>query len=193
MLSLPTMRPPIPSVWLLDACSALNIFASGHASAILRTPLHGQIVSYAVVDIVRKEIAFLRRGGSNDDADERDPIDWTSILAAGLIREEAAITDDESATYVALTAHLDDGEALTLALAAARGYGIVTDERKAQHFLDSTPHYGTPDLLHNWSTQGGIEASTLRVVLRDISERASFTAPCGHPLRSWWNDALAMR
>lgn len=185
------MPPLTPSVWLLDACSALNIFASGHAAAILRAPIRGQTVSYAIVNIVREETAFLRRGGNGDDADELDPIDWASIVSSGLIREEAAITPNELASFVALATQLDDGEALTLAVSNVRGYGIVTDERKAQRFLGSIAHLGTPDLMHNWSTLNGVDAHILSVALRDIAERASFTAPRGHPLRTWWNDTIA--
>lgn len=35
----------------------------------------------------------------------------------------------ELTEFVRLAAQIDDGEAMTIALAASRGYGVITDDR----------------------------------------------------------------
>jgi hypothetical protein len=44
----------------------------------------------------------------------------------------ASLTDDESVEYLKLVSTLDDGEAATIALAAARGLSPIIDEQKGQ-------------------------------------------------------------
>lgn len=178
---------------MLDACCALNFLASGYCKDILAVPLGSQVVTYTVADLVMREVTALRRGGGGEDADERLPIDWNSVLATGSVRLEASATSAELRAFVSLAAQVDDGEAMTIALAASRSYGIVTDDRKAQRFLGDVPCLGTPDLLHNWHVNAGTNAPTLGVALRAIEDRANFTAPRAHPLRNWWNAALAAR
>jgi len=178
---------------MLDTCCALNLLASGHFEAIVRTPLGNQAVAYAIADVAMREATALRRGGGGENAEERIPIDWTSLFTNGLIRLEASATSAELATFLSLTAQIDDGEAMTLALASTRGYGVVTDDRKAQRFLGGVPCLGTPDLLHNWSTNAAVDASTLGIALRAIDDRARFVPPRAHPLRRWWNAALVVR
>lgn len=176
---------------MLDACCALNLLASGHFEAILKAPLGNEAVVYTIADLAMREATALRRGGSGEDADERIPIDWASLFASGSIRLEASATSAELTTFISLVTQIDDGEAMTLALASARGYGVVTDDRKAQRFLGSVPCLGTPDLLHNWSINAAIDGPTLAAALRAINDHANFVSPRAHPLRQWWNTALA--
>lgn len=187
---LPNTMPP---VWMLDACCALNLVASGHFEAVLRTPLNSQTVIYTIAAIAVREAASLRHGGSGEDANEREPIDWNPYLASGAIQLEAPAVNTELALFVSLATQIDDGEAMTLALASSRGYGIITDDRKAHRFLGSVPYLGTPDLLHNWSVVADVDAPILGAALRAIDERANFAAPRWHPLRDWWNTALSIR
>ena len=184
----PTVSPP--TIWMLDACCALNLLASGHFEAILRTPVGGRALVYTIAEVAAREAASLRRGGTGEDAEEREPVDWAAIYGSGLVRQESLRTDEEIDAFVSLASNIGDGEAMTLAIASARGYGVITDDRKALRFLGTVPHLGTLDLLHNWSQTAEVDASTLGTVLNTIGDRARFTAPRAHPLREWWERAF---
>lgn len=179
----------LPNIWIADACSALNLAASGHIEGILQAPVNNRSLRYSLADLVIQEAAALRRGKDGLDANERDPIDWNTWIAANIISRESETTSAELAEFVRLTAQIDDGEAMTLALAASRGYGVVTDDRKAQRILAPLPCLDTPTLLKNWAEQTRCESAVLGLALRQIADRARFVPPRHHPLRSWWDEA----
>jgi hypothetical protein len=61
------------------------------------------------------------RGGDGPDATEREPIDLGPLEKMGLITTLAADSEDETLTYIDLTLEMDDGEAMTGAIASHRG------------------------------------------------------------------------
>ena len=178
-----------PHFWIMDACSALNLASSGQFEAILRTPFNGELLAYTMTNLVIEEAVRLRRGGKEDDADERDTINWESYFAGGWIYRESEPTTPELASFVQLATLIDDGEAMTLALALSRGYGVVTDDRKAQRMLAPQTFLDTPMLLENWSKTTRCSPVVLGSVLRQITDRSNFLPPRNHALKIWWDKA----
>lgn len=175
---------------LLDACSLLNVYATRRIHDILAALPE----SVGVVEAAAREILYVRRGGSGEDADERDPIDLTPLFANGMLQLLQVETNDEAASYVAFAAELDDGEAMTCALALHRGAAVATDDRKATRVLGArAPQvtiYTTAHLLKTWADTYGVSDSDLRAVLTAVRERARFVPPRWDPLQGWWLAAL---
>src|SRR5712692_6705387 len=111
------MADPAVALILLDACCLLNLHATRRLEEVLRT-VRGR---FAIVERVAAEALYTRRGGSGEDADEKDPIDFHPLVALGLLEVLCVETADEAASYIGFAAELDDGEAMTCALALHRG------------------------------------------------------------------------
>lgn len=143
-----------------------------------------------VGDRVASEAIYVFRGGGGSDAREREPVDLRPLIEAGLLRVVGLETDSEAATFVSFAAELDDGEALTCALAIHRGGAVATDDRKALRVLrDRAPQvarHTTSQLIKQWSDAINLPSADLRRILIDVQERASFVPSRRDPLQDWW-------
>lgn len=168
---------------LLDACSVINLYATRHMGEILAS----LAVPVAVVEVVRAEAHYVLKGGEGDDAGEREEIDLAPFVVAAVLRVVPA-TDDELEAFVDLSTRLDDGEALTAAVAISRGWTVVTDDRKARRMLDGrVPLRYSLDVIKTWAERDGVEAAVLREVLRDLRVRGTYVPGRVHPLKVWWD------
>lgn len=187
------MRETVPhsgeSLTLLDACTVVNVYATRHMESVL-TSIGGSV---AVVDVVERESQYVFRGGSGDDAREREPIDLQPCIAQGNLAVIGAASEEELLTFVDLTQELDDGEAMTAALAIHRGYTVVTDDRKAIRVLkrETVEHRSTLDLIKTWSDSRSMDTDALRSVLINLRERGNYYPSRAHPLKSWWDTIFA--
>lgn len=175
---------------LLDACCLLNLYATGRIDAILRALPD----RFAIADRVAAEALYIRRGGGGDDADERDPVDLGPLIAQGLIEVQQLESEEEAASFVGFAAQLDDGEAMTCAVALHRGGVVGTDDRKARRICGAqSPPLKirtTPAMLKAWAESERIAGADLRQVLVDIRERARFAPGKQEPLQAWWEAAF---
>jgi hypothetical protein len=175
---------------LLDAYCLLNLFATRHIEHILQTLQR----RFAIAAAVKAEAKWIYRGGSGEDALERDTLDTEPLIAAGLLEVLMPETDAENEDYVAFAIVLGDGEAMTAALAMHRGGSVATDDVKARRELTARAPYvvlsSTADLLHEWSSAACIETRILAQALQDVRTRAQFLPANGDPLRSWWDAAI---
>lgn len=175
--------------YLIDACSLLNLFGSRRCEEILRV-IPG---ACAIVDRVAQEAIYVFRGGDGPDARERERVDIEPLRQVGLLRGIGVETDAEAATFVALAAELDDGEALTCALAIHRGAAVVTDDRKALNLLRARAPdvdvFTTSQLVRRWAETNSVTAAAVRAALLDIQDRARFIPSRSDPLYVWWQDA----
>ncbi len=179
--------PQPDDLTLLDACAVINFSATGWMAAILAV-IPGRV---AVVDHVADEALYVRRGGTGDDARDPEPIDLAPLTVSGILTVLTSEDEHELATFVALTQHLDDGEAMTAALAIHRGALLVTDDRKAERVLAGRVRLrSTLDVVKAWVDAERIDAAHVRQVLVAISERATYRPSRLHPLRRWWELAL---
>lgn len=177
------------SVVLLDARSLLNLYASRHLGDILAAfPAR-----FAVADRVMQESLYVRRGGDGEDADEREPVELAPFITQGLLCILSFETEQEMTAFLEFATQLDDGEAMSCALAYLHGYSVVTDDRKALRLLgryaSHVTCYGTLDVLQAWAGEG-MSDTVLRTILRAIRERASYFPGTNHPLYPWWANLL---
>jgi hypothetical protein len=99
-----------------------------------------------------------------------------------------------AAMYVELAADLEDGEAMTLAIAHGRGLAAATDDRKARRIAaercgGSLVLVRTTEILRAWVQVSSVDDATLRGVLRRIESIARFRPANDDPLRDWWAEA----
>jgi predicted nucleic acid-binding protein len=168
---------------ILDACTVINIAATGRLPEILAAAARPVVVC----DTVARETLYLRRGGTGEDASERDPIDVTPWVDAGHLAIIHAETDHELATFVDLAVSLDDGEAMTIALAVHRSLVVVTGDRKAARIAAAlVPVESSLALVKAWCERDRLDPQTVSAILGAIRERARYIPHNQHPLRSWW-------
>lgn len=165
---------------LVDTCTLINLEASGESSLLLAT----LSPTCLLCDAVSRESLFLR---SDQSGQPPQRIELASLFQQGLLGPCQAQSPEEEALYVALAAELDDGEALSLAISSARGFGLATDDRKARRIakeIGSVPLYSTAEILH---AVDSLTDEKLREMIRRIEFRGRFVPHPSMPLSDWWN------
>jgi len=175
---------------ILDSCVLINLLASEEAEDILRST--GKECRICVV--VEKEGIYLRPDDPQEDSFE-------SVKLDPLIRSGALSICDiegtrEATLYVDYASRLDDGEAMSLAIAESRGYIFATDDRKARRIFlesvnDASRLISTSELVRNWANSHSVSQAKLKSVLWSIQHRANFFPPRRDPNFTWWNNACA--
>ncbi|MDX2032596.1 MAG: hypothetical protein SF339_18115 [Blastocatellia bacterium] len=178
----------LPPTIILDSCVLINLLAGEAIEEILRAT--GKECQICVV--VEKESFFLRTESPREEAFE--PVELDALIESGVLQRCNVAGDQEIALYVDYASRLDDGEAMSLAIAESRGYIFATDDRKARRiFLESIRDSGrllsTSDLIRNWTDHRSISPARLQSVLIKIQNRANFFPPRNDPNISWWKNA----
>ena len=173
-------------VIILDACCLLNLYASRQIEAILRAIPE----RFAAAEAAAAEALYVRCGGGGKDADKREPIDLQPLIHTGLLDILSLETEVEEASFVRFAAELDDGEAMTCALAVHREADVATDDRKAIRVLNSVATHvrvhTTVGLLKWWAEIEQPAEATLKRVLTNVRERGNFVPGRHDPLLPWW-------
>lgn len=174
---------PLGPILLLDACSVINLYATRQMDVIL-----GSVgIPVAVVDVVRSEAHYVLKGGDGEDAGEREAIDLAPFVESGALGVVPP-TDDELEAFVDLSTRLDDGEALTAAVAISRGWTVVTDDRKARRMLDGRVRLRfSLEIIRIWADHDRVETAVLRTALRNRRVRGTYFPGRAHPLKGWWD------
>jgi predicted nucleic acid-binding protein len=166
---------------LLDACSLINLVASGLQPAHIATAINREFI---VTTIAAEESLYVA-GRSNDDPAE--PVSVEALAAPGQLTI-TSLTPDELASFVALAKSVDDGEASTLAVALERGIEFATDDRRAIRLAGElgVTVVTTPQLMRSWAERSGVTAADIRVTLTSVERRGNFSPRRGDPEREWW-------
>ena len=177
---------------LLDASCLLNLYATGHLRDIAYA-LPGQ---FLVADFVaEREALFVWRRSAIDGEDVKEPVDLTSLTEEGLIQLMRLDKPEEEATFVALAAELDDGEAVTGALAFHRRCVVATDGRKARRVLGQrhppVELVSTLEILKLWAEEARIPGGELSAALAEMQSSASYIPGVRHPLYDWWRSVVS--
>jgi predicted nucleic acid-binding protein len=172
---------------LLDSSVLINILATSHVEEVLKTLTAGAGVCTAVVG----EALYLR---GERPTDPRTRVSLQPLIEQGLLQEHTVQTEEERALYVDLAADLDDGEAMTLAIAYERKLITATDDKKARRiararFGKDMRLLGTAGIMNCWAQDQ--DETSVRTVLRRIEVLAQFRPPNDDPLFRWWLNATA--
>ena len=180
-----------PASLILDASCLLNLYATERFSEIAASLREQVGVAHYVLE---EEALFIRREASADGQDEQVPVDLSPMVSEGLVEVMRLESSNEETTFVALAALIDDGEAMTAALALHRGGSVATDDRKARRVLaewaPTVPLISTLDLLSQWAETMSVPWRELRTALERIRSGASYVPGPGDPRYRWWLEAM---
>lgn len=173
---------------ILDACVVMNLYASGQMEDILSAISETCTVTVYVAKI---EALSIYAKSKRESFDEKEVVQLQPLLDKGLLVAVDLESDAEQASFVALSAQrLDDGEAITMAIAKHRHWAVATDDRRAIRIFNS--QYGhiqiisTPELVKHWQEIMNPKAEVLQQTLADIESKANYLVGKMHPLYKWW-------
>ena len=110
---MPVPQRPI----ILDASCLLNLYASRKLREIAVTSPQPFVVAEYVV---QQEALYIRRRASAQEPEEREPVEIGPLVTTGLIQVITLNSEAEAITFIDLASEMDDGEAMTCALAMHR-------------------------------------------------------------------------
>jgi predicted nucleic acid-binding protein len=176
-----------PRAQILDACVLINLLASGEAEGILHAARRDSFICTAV----EGESIYLR---TDDPKSPLERIDLRPLIESGLLTLCDVEAGQEAERYVDYASVLDDGEAMSLAIALSRGFILATDERKARRLFSeaaSDPQRltSTSELLRQWAEAETIPADQLKAALLSIERRARYQPSAADPNYQWWLDS----
>jgi predicted nucleic acid-binding protein len=126
----------------------------------------------------------------NSDSGERELIDLKPLIEKGLLETLAVENENEKLRYIELALSLDDGEAESVAIAEARGFGLASDDRKARNLIQreglKIELWSTCSLLQQWQSNCSISDGELKSILTNIFKLARYRPKFGHPDFDWW-------
>ena len=172
---------------LQDACVLINLVASGRFEDIARQCGF----QFAVTSAVCAETHFTR----DSTTGEIVPIDLEAYFAAALLEKLEIETEAERTAYIAYAAQrLDDGEAMSLALAEVRHLALATDDRKARLLVTreniAVELHSTVSLLQKWEKSCNVSGKEIGQVLARIRDCARFIPRASTPEYAWWVQRL---
>jgi len=148
---------------------------------------------FTICTAVRDETKTLR----NATTGEAEPVDITPLVQSGLLTVLDVQTDEEANLYVDQAAHVDDGEAMSIALACCRSMDLAMDDRQAgnhaRRLFPGIKIWTTPEILKTWSDTGRLPAPKLAVIIDLMEKRARYHPALNHPLAEWWDIAKHCR
>jgi predicted nucleic acid-binding protein len=173
---------------VFDACALINLHASGRMGDVLRSAPQPTLVTETV-----RALELLRTEALDALNPEGDRLG--DLLASGLLNVVDFASDDEAGLFLDYAAAIGgDGEAASLAVAASRGFAVVTDDKKARRFAG----WETPDIplvfslevIEHWSRDREVAADELRAALESVRVNGRYKPSRSHPLYDWWLRSL---
>ena len=169
---------------ILDACCLINLLATPAPDAIFES-FSGRIAVAAYVledEITKLDVEPFRSGAQV----------LHRLIAGGdvvvAILESAA--ERKMLIELAGIHRLDDGEAMTAAIALARGWIVASDDRKVHtvlpQFAAARTVLTTPDIIKLWADSRMLPPDVLATILAAIERDARYQPPRRHPLHAWW-------
>ena len=144
---------------------------------------------FAICPAVRDETKRLRDAGTGEMVD----VDIAPLIASGLLQVLELSGDEEQTLYVEQATVVDDGEAMSIAIAASRHLELAIDDKQAaNHTRRTFPEirlWTTPEILKQWTDVARIPPAELKHAIQAIEARARYFPPKAHALAAWWASA----
>jgi len=172
---------------ILDACCIINLFASQQMRSVLETiPKNLSVAAY----VKDHEVLSIYSGPINNVQETSESIDLQPFIDDNLLLLVDIETEVEANTYINFAERLDDGEAVTGAIALNRNWAIATDDSASVRlFQSSAPHIAlvsTLDLVKYWVDTNSLTEDIIRETLLNIRVRGKYEPHRNHPLSKWW-------
>jgi predicted nucleic acid-binding protein len=165
-----------------DASVLLNLLAAD-CIAEIASALGWQ---FAICPLVRDEAKQLRDASTGD----MTPVDIAPLIEMGVLQILEISGEDEQAIYVEQSIAVDDGEAMSIAIAASRNLELAIDDKQASNHARRTfpglKLWTTPEIIKLWADAEALSPRRLRRVLSLIEARARYRPSNMHPLAAWW-------
>ena len=180
-----------PELLLLDASCLLNLYATGQLRDIaLAQPYRLGVAEY----VLEREALYVWRASSDEEHGQQVLVDLTPLIQDGIIQVLQLEHHEEEATFVNLASMVNDGEAITAALAVHRGCAVATDDRKARRVLAEhtpiVPLVSTLELLRRWAHESAIAQSDIRTAMIAMRSGASYFPGERDPDYEWWQSIV---
>jgi predicted nucleic acid-binding protein len=169
---------------VLDTCCILNLCAVDEPQAVL-SPLPFQFFISPAVE--QEEISI--RPSPDAKRHERRKIDLGKCLSSGLLQRCKLETTEERDLYIKFAIEVDDGEAMSLAIAAVRKWSIATDDLAARKLANRVglTMYGTPQLVRLWAERTNAADRQISAAIVRIETLARYIPNPGMPDIDWWS------
>lgn len=169
---------------LLDTCCIINLCAIGRPPGELFAmfPFKWKIAKA----VAQEEVSI--RPYATAARRERQRIDLQPCFGSGVFDLCDVATPEETELYVQLAAEIDDAEAMSLAIAASRGWSLATDDVPARAAAATlkVKTYCTPQLLRIWVEANRIPASEVAAAIERIEQLARYVPQSKLPEANWW-------
>lgn len=168
---------------LIDTCCLLNFCAVDQPQRILpQIP----VTWYLARSVEREEISIRPRPDAKRD--ERRGVDLMPCITAGILRRCEPESDQERELYVKLASEVDDGEAMPLAIAHVRKWGIATDDAAAVAVAKRLGVWtlSTPELLRLWAVHTRATPQQVGQAIQRIETLARFVPSNAVSAAGWW-------
>jgi predicted nucleic acid-binding protein len=167
---------------LIDACCLINLCSSGRLPDILR----GIPNQWHVCTAVATETLYVNVATSKERT--RVKVDLQPWFDNAVLLPCEPGPQDELAAFVNYATRVDDGEAMSLALAKCRSWILATDDRKARRIAtdDSIPIINTIQIIQEWAGRTGAALGAIKELINNISILARYRPSANVPGASWW-------
>jgi len=173
------------AVLLNDSSVLLNLLATDRFEAIAQSTGW----QFAICEAVRNESKKLR----NPVTGAMEDVDIEPLIKSGLLQVLKLAGEKEQALYVEEATIVDDGEAMSIAIAASRGLDLAIDDKRASnHARRQFPMlklWTTPEVLKRWSETAEVTDMDVGKAIHLIEQRARYVPPRTHRLANWWSAA----
>ena len=141
---------------------------------------------FAICPAVRDETKKLR----DEHTGEMTDVDIAALIASGLLQVLELSGSDEHTLYVEQAVVVDDGEAMSIAIAAHRHLELAIDDKQAaNHTRRTFPEirlWSTPEILKHWSDIAKVDTTTIRQAILVIEARTRYFPAKSDVLFGWW-------
>lgn len=141
---------------------------------------------FAICPAVRDEVKKLR----DFHTGEMIEVNLIPHIASGLLHVLELSGEREEILYIEQSIVVDDGEAMSIAIAASRMLALAIDDKRATNHARATfPEiklWSTPEILKCWHEVGRVDSKTLHQAILLIEARARYFPRRPHPLVTWW-------
>jgi len=172
-------------VTMIDTCCLINLYASQRLPAIVAASIEQAFVPKAVLS----ECLYIRQQ-SVDNPSRFVPVnvDLHPLIDAGIFLMTDLTGEVELDEFVRLATIVDDCEAVCLAIAAVRGWGLATDDRRAIRVaMDlGVSFMTTPQLLKNWAEHPSTKQHEVTEAIMCIEKYGRFHPHNTCAYASWW-------
>lgn len=177
------MRQPL----ILDAGCVINLYATGR----LREIAESCGFFFLIADFVYEtECNFVK----SIDGSVREPIDISELVTDGIIEITKLNSPSEEEVFVDLAQAIDEGEAISAAIALSRGLAIGTDDRTAWRHIERRTEaanlFSTLGILRSWIETARVSNEELKSAVELMASRASFVPSRRDQEFCWLDKAL---